>query len=188
MGVQPFLGRGFLPEEAEHPGVWWMSGLGRLKAGVSLEGARASMSALVKSYNHERYKEEGYAAVLTPLPEAVFGPTRPALLALLGGAAGIVLAHVGVPLLVALSPQDVPRLGEAAVDLPALGFALLAGDRDRAAVWPRAGRQTQETRTQPGANARKLPRRQSPPRSKHPRGQRPHRGRTVLRSGAAGRR
>jgi putative ABC transport system permease protein len=169
-------------ELAENPGVWWMSGLGRLQPGVSLETARTELGALVEGYNRERYQAEGYRAVLTPVAEAVFGPTRPALLALLGavglvlliacanvaglllvevaerkpelairqalgagpasllrgvlaetlllaalaGGLGLVLAHVGVPLLVTLSPQDVSRLGDAAVDARALGFSFLA--------------------------------------------------------------
>jgi putative ABC transport system permease protein len=76
---------------AEDPNVWWMSGLGRLAPGMSLEDARRQMSAFVEAYDREHFPQaEGYAAVLTPLPEAVLGPTRPALLALLG-AVGLVL-------------------------------------------------------------------------------------------------
>jgi len=169
-------------ELAEQPGVWWMSALGRLKPGVSLEQARRDMAALATAYNRETYKAEGITAVVTPLAEAVFGLTRPALLALLGGVGlvllvacanvaalqlvqvserapemalrtalgashaqlargvvteslvlgflggglGVLGAFAGVPLLVALSPQDVPRLGDAALDATALGFALVA--------------------------------------------------------------
>jgi putative ABC transport system permease protein len=75
---------------AEQPGVWWMSGLGRLRTGVSLEAARREMSALVEAYDREHFQAEGLTAVLTPLAEAVLGPTRPALLSLLG-AMGLVL-------------------------------------------------------------------------------------------------
>lgn len=169
-------------ELAEQPGVWWMSGLGRLKPGVSLAQARRDMAAIALAYNRETYKAEGITAVVTPLAEVVFGSTRPALLALLGGVGlvllvacanvaalqlvqvserapelalrtalgashaqlargvaaeslalgligggfGVLCAFAGVPLLVALSPQDVPRLGDAALDATALGFALFA--------------------------------------------------------------
>jgi putative ABC transport system permease protein len=75
---------------AEDPKVWWMSGLGRLAPGVSLEDARRETSALVEAYDREHFQAEGMTAVLTPLAEAVLGPTRPALLALLG-AVGLVL-------------------------------------------------------------------------------------------------
>jgi putative ABC transport system permease protein len=169
-------------ELAEQPGVWWMSALGRLKPGVSLAQARRDMAALATAYNRETYQAEGITAVLTPLAEGVFGPTRPALLALLGGVGlvllvacanvaglqlvqvserapelalrtalgashaqlargvvaeslalglvggglGVLGAFAGVPLLVALSPREVPRLADAAVNAPALGFALAA--------------------------------------------------------------
>lgn len=52
-------------------------------------------------------------------------------LSLLGGAVGLGFAAWGVRLLTALGPADIPRLSEAAVDVPvvlfAAGFALLAG-------------------------------------------------------------
>jgi putative ABC transport system permease protein len=77
-------------ELAEQPGVWWMSAIGRLKPEVSLDEARREMAGLAERYNLEAYKVKGVTAVLTPLAEGVFGPTRPALLALLGGT-GLVL-------------------------------------------------------------------------------------------------
>ncbi|UCC83769.1 MAG: ABC transporter permease [Gemmatimonadota bacterium] len=52
------------------------------------------------------------------LKESVF-------LTLLGGAAGLLLAHWAVKLLVALSPVDVPRLDQVGIDSIVLGFALL---------------------------------------------------------------
>jgi predicted permease len=45
------------------------------------------------------------------------------MLALIGGAAGVELAVLGVRLLVALAPVDVPRLNEVQVNLPVLLFA-----------------------------------------------------------------
>jgi putative ABC transport system permease protein len=47
------------------------------------------------------------------------------LLALLGGAAGLLLAFFGIDLLVRLSPQDVPRLSEVGIDGRVLGFTSL---------------------------------------------------------------
>jgi putative ABC transport system permease protein len=47
------------------------------------------------------------------------------LLALLGGAAGVLVARAGVAGFQALSPGSVPRLAEAAVDARMLGFALV---------------------------------------------------------------
>jgi putative ABC transport system permease protein len=77
-------------EVAEDAGVWWMSGLGRLAPGVSLGDARREMGALALAYNREHFQAEGITAAVTPLAQAVLGPTRPALLALLG-AVGLVL-------------------------------------------------------------------------------------------------
>jgi putative ABC transport system permease protein len=167
-------------ELAEQPGVWWMSAIARLKPGVSLAQARRDMAAHASEYNREKYQAPGVTAVVTPLAEAVLGPTRTALLALLGGvvlvlvvacanvaalqvvqadersaetalrlALGASGAHVarsllaeslllgllggglgvlgalaGVPLLVALSPREVPRLAEARLDATTLVVAL----------------------------------------------------------------
>ena len=52
--------------------------------------------------------------------------TETLLLALGGGVLGIAIAYVSLPLLVALSPDGVPRLDEAGVDGTVLLFALLA--------------------------------------------------------------
>jgi len=49
--------------------------------------------------------------------------TESTLLALAGGAAGVVLAHVGIRALVALGPADtLPRVGDIGIDGAALGF------------------------------------------------------------------
>jgi putative ABC transport system permease protein len=77
-------------ELAEQPGVWWMSAIGRLKDGVSLEQARRDMRALATRYNLEKFKAPAVTAVVTPLAEVVLGPARPTLLALLAGT-GLVL-------------------------------------------------------------------------------------------------
>ena len=50
--------------------------------------------------------------------------TESLLLALLGGAGALLLAAWGVKLLTRLGPRNIPRLNEAALDLPVLGFTL----------------------------------------------------------------
>ncbi len=45
-----------------------------------------------------------------------------ALLALLGGIVGVLLAHAGTSALVAMAPAEIPRLGEIAIDGTALAF------------------------------------------------------------------
>jgi len=49
-----------------------------------------------------------------------------ALLAAFGGAAGLLAARIGVPLLVRLAPEDIPRLQDTVVDARVFGFALVA--------------------------------------------------------------
>ena len=51
--------------------------------------------------------------------------TESLLLALLGGAAGIMLAFWGVRMLVALAPANLPRVSDVGIDLRVLGFTLL---------------------------------------------------------------
>ncbi len=51
--------------------------------------------------------------------------TESAVLALLGGALGVLLAYWGVAALVAAAPENVPRIDAVAVSLPVLGLALL---------------------------------------------------------------
>jgi putative ABC transport system permease protein len=52
--------------------------------------------------------------------------TESALLALVAGAGGVLIARWGVTALVAFAPADLPRLDEVSVDLSALAFALAA--------------------------------------------------------------
>ena len=52
--------------------------------------------------------------------------TESALLALAGGAVGLLLAVWGVPLITRLLPREFPRLNEIQIDWPVLGFTLAA--------------------------------------------------------------
>lgn len=49
--------------------------------------------------------------------------TESGLIAVLGGAVGIGLAYLGVDLVLAIAPENIPRLDEIRLDLPTLGFA-----------------------------------------------------------------
>ena len=108
MPVVPAVGA----EVAESAGVWWMSALGRLRPGLSVDDARREMAALALAYNREQFQTEGVTAVVTPLDEAILGDTKPALVALLGA--------VGLVLLVAcanVAGLQLVELGERSHDL-----------------------------------------------------------------------
>jgi putative ABC transport system permease protein len=84
------------------PGFGVLFVLGRLAPGVSIDAARAEVSALVARDAGTAFRP-GMEASLTPLDEHIFGATRPALLAL-AACVGLVLligcANVAVLLLV----------------------------------------------------------------------------------------
>ncbi|HUF28558.1 MAG TPA: ABC transporter permease [Gemmatimonadaceae bacterium] len=154
--------------------------IGRLRADVSLEQARAEMSAISRRLRVQHGDDTWMVdAAVVPLREQLVGRVRPALLVLLGasafllliacanvtnlilaraasrqrelavrvamgagrarlvqqflaesfvlalagGAVGILLAWAGVRLLPALEPGNLPRLGEIGVSWPVLAFA-----------------------------------------------------------------
>ncbi|MFW6078145.1 MAG: ABC transporter permease [Gemmatimonadota bacterium] len=165
----------------ESRGAHYLTVVGRLRPGVTLERARTEMDALA-AVLAERYPDTnaGRGVRLSPLDEVVAGEAGPALLVLLGavglllliacvnvanllvaraidrerefairtalgagrgalvrqalvesqllalagGALGVLLAFVVLGGLVRIAPQDVPRLDEAAIDWTALAFAL----------------------------------------------------------------
>ena len=173
----------------ENADLMWMMGLGRVKPGVRIEAAGREVSDLWRQMHRRAAPPgvdlsllDGYTTVVTPLRTAIFGPARPALLAIfgagilvlliacanvaglllvqaserrrdmavrhalgasrqrlvragvmeslliagLGAAGGLAGAWLATPLIVALSPSDVPRLQDAAVNTRAFGFVLAA--------------------------------------------------------------
>jgi putative ABC transport system permease protein len=70
-------------------GYW---AVGRLKTGVSLERARADLSAIAKRLEEEYPSNRDYGVTVTPLPEQIVGPTlRTTLWIMLGAVAAVLL-------------------------------------------------------------------------------------------------
>jgi putative ABC transport system permease protein len=161
-------------------GAWYLTLVGRLKAGVTEEAGRQEV-ATIMSRLAQQYADanEGLGGQIKPLHEFIVGDNRSGLmlllgavglvlliacvnvanlmmgrlaaregefavrqalgasrgrmfgqlmteslvLALLGGAAGVALASASLQTLLAIRPADVPRLDQAAIDLPVLLFA-----------------------------------------------------------------
>jgi predicted permease len=158
-------------------------GVGRLKAGVDTERARADLDRVSRAwFASQRVPPLGEATVLTPLIVHLFGSARPALYALMGavgvvlliacanvaslqlarglarrrevavrlslgatrgqvfrhllvesagiaaagGIAGVALAAISLNGLIALSPAEIPRLDETALDGWVFAFAVAA--------------------------------------------------------------
>jgi len=166
-------------ELVENRNVFWMVGLGRLRPGVTSDSARNELSDIWQQVHRPFFNPDSFRSVLTPFSDAVFGPTRAAMLglfgavllvlvmacvnvaglllvratrrqsdvavrqalgaspkhlafeafaetswlALAGAVGGLVIAVVATPLIVALSPHDVPRLEFVAVNARAFLFA-----------------------------------------------------------------
>ena len=119
LNMQPFTVIGVMPAGTEHPGneyhsvaygesvdVWWpfsfagnstqrgshfIEGIGRLKSGVTAEGARAEMNSIMAQLGREHPDgDAGWSVLVVPLYAEVVGTARQMLLVLLG-AVGIVL-------------------------------------------------------------------------------------------------
>ena len=70
-------------------GYW---AIGRLKNGVSLERARADLSAIAKRLEEQYPSNRDYGVTVTPLPEQIVGPTlRTTLWIMLGAVAAVLL-------------------------------------------------------------------------------------------------
>jgi putative ABC transport system permease protein len=168
------------PRGIENRGVVYLQTVGRLKDGVTREQAAAELDTIIArlAAQYPETQAAGQRVVLTPLADYLFGDAKPALwalfgatallllvgaanianlmlaratsrrrelavrvalgasrrrlalqllveslvLALVGGAAGLLLASWLVELLAALAPADIPRLG----DVRLSGAALLA--------------------------------------------------------------
>ncbi|MFN2455432.1 MAG: ABC transporter permease [Pyrinomonadaceae bacterium] len=185
----------FSAEELQDRGRYFFRMIARLKPGVTLEQARAEMSAIgrrleeqyPRTYRGPKGEDGGWQVTVTTLRDEIVGGARLLLfvllgvvgfvlliscanvsnlllarasarrrevairmalgatrgrlfrqfltesimLALLGGSVGLLLAMWGMDMLVAASPREIPRLGEAGLDARVLGFtfvvALLTG-------------------------------------------------------------
>lgn len=92
-----------------------------------LLGACLNVMNLLLARGAQREREFAVRAALGATRSRIFRQvlSESALLALLGGAGGIVVAVAGVKGLVALSPQELPRLSAVKIDATVLGFALV---------------------------------------------------------------
>ena len=86
-----FTPRSFVPSDQQNRGSHFLGVVGRLKAGASIEAARAEMTAIAARLEAQ-YPDtnKGWGVVATPLLEASVGNVRP-LITLLLGAVGVVL-------------------------------------------------------------------------------------------------
>jgi hypothetical protein len=61
-----------------------MVGLGRLRPGVDDEGAQNELTGIWQQAHRPFFPPDAYRSALTPLSDTIFGPTRAAMLGLLG--------------------------------------------------------------------------------------------------------
>ncbi|HXU35133.1 MAG TPA: ABC transporter permease [Blastocatellia bacterium] len=81
------------PRTLENRGAVFLQAIGRLKPGVTLEQAEAELNTIIArvAAQHPETEAEGQRVVITPLPEFLFGNSRPALWLLLAGTAMLLL-------------------------------------------------------------------------------------------------
>jgi macrolide transport system ATP-binding/permease protein len=82
-------------DESTCRGCHWLFGLGRLKDGVTFQEAAAEMSSLAKQFE-QQYPDSNTSqgASTEPLSDVIVGDIRPIMLAMLGGAALLLLIAV----------------------------------------------------------------------------------------------
>jgi predicted permease len=97
-----------------------------LAVGLLLLMACGSVSTMLIARATGRQKEMGLRAALGAGRRRIVGQliTESAVLGLLGGGLGVLLAWLGTPAVRALGPGDMARLGEASIDGRVLGVAL----------------------------------------------------------------
>jgi predicted permease len=98
-------------DESPCRGCHWLFGLGRLKDGVSFEAAAAEMSAIAKQLELQYPDSNSSQGAFTePLSNVIVGQIRPIMLAMLGGAALLLLiAAVNVASLMLVRTQSRKR-------------------------------------------------------------------------------
>jgi putative ABC transport system permease protein len=170
------------PEEQATRGAHYLSVVGRLRPGVTVEAAQKDLQAIAHRYVALKLEDEGRSVRVMPLRDAIVRWARPvlltltgavafvlliacanvanlqlartanrkrevavraalgagrgrlvrqflvenALLALIGGAGGLLLARLGVRLLTLFGASDLPRTAEIHVDLAVLGILFAA--------------------------------------------------------------
>jgi len=77
----------------ENRGAVFLQAIGRLKPDVTTEQAEAELNTIISrvAAEHPETKAEGHRAVITPLPQYLFGDARPALWLLLAATAMLLL-------------------------------------------------------------------------------------------------
>ncbi len=81
------------PRTLENRGAVFLQAVGRLKPNVTLEQAEAELNTIIArvAAQHPETEADGQRVVITPLPEFLFGNSRPALWLLLAGTAMLLL-------------------------------------------------------------------------------------------------